>query len=584
MDVRHYITAFRRRAVLIVVIVALGLGLGFGYASVKTPVYTATAQVLINPPPGAATQKSNSGFNIGDEAQLVKSAAIAASAAKVLATTQPSTDLLKHVSVKTSPTSFIMAISYWHTDPAHAALGANAFARAYLDYKLNQTETQIFQQQASLNKQISQLRTQQAAQNAALQSSVRGSIPYLTAQDALNQLKVKLAVLAQSLAGLPTIVNPGQIILPATTPSKPSSPKVPLDVAAGLFVGLLCGFGLAFVLDRMDDRVHEGADLQWYVDVPLLASIPHVKGRHRLRAVQLVVHLEPRSPVAEAYRTIRTSVLSMSGRRDLKVVAFASPVQGEGKSMTCANVAAALGQTDKRVLVLSADIRKPTIHEFFFASREPGLSEVLQGKISFDEAVEKTEVGNVWVLSGGAFPTNPAELLQSSEMVSLLDAVREAFDFVIVDCPPILGLADCLAVLPLVDAVLLVVQAGETRGGALIEASERLERVGVSVDATIINDVKVRRGQPGHGAYGYYVASLDHLRPDGPELAAAPRPARGPKVTAITDADAASRDADGPKRTEAVRWGSAATASSSPNGAAPVSKRPEPLSSSADEL
>ncbi|MGZ5307229.1 MAG: CpsD/CapB family tyrosine-protein kinase, partial [Actinomycetota bacterium] len=249
-------------------------------------------------------------------------------------------------------------------------------------------------------------------------------------------------------------------------------------------------------------------------------------------------------PVAEAYRTIRASVLSMAHKRDMKVLGITSPVQGEGKSMTSANVAAALGQADRRVLVLSADIRKPRIHEFFGATNELGLSEVLEGKISFSEAVKRTEVGNIWLLAGGNFPAQPAELLQSLAMADLLVAVRKQFDFVIVDCPPVLGLTDCLAVLPLVDAVLLVVQADKTRGGAILEVGDRLERVGVSVDAVIMNDLRVARGRPGHRSYGYYTAPDEYLRPVGRVSQGSLRFAEPPTDGSVSDGNGTVNEVD----------------------------------------
>ena len=159
-----------------------------------------------------------------------------------------------------------------------------------------------------------------------------------------------------------------------------------------------------------------------------------MRGRDRERVSQLIVHLDPRSPVAEAYRTIRAGVLSMAHKRDLKVLGITSPTQGEGKSMTSANIAAALGQTDKRVLVISADMRKPRMDEFFGAANDVGLSNVLEGELPFSEAVERAD-GGIWVLAGGTFPTRPAELLQSPAMAELLAAARKQFDFVIVDCP-----------------------------------------------------------------------------------------------------------------------------------------------------
>lgn len=513
IDLREYAAVLRRRALVIAILAAMGLGLALGYSELQTPIYMATAKVLINAPPGDSLQNLNNVISVDTEAQVARSAPIASAAAKELGPQFIPAELLKHVSVKSTANTFVLDIAYWDPKPAQAALGANAFAKAYLEYKGQQAAALIAEQQDSINAQIAELKQQQRQQNAILETGLPGTIEYRNARDALDQLSIRLGVLYSSLLQIPQVVNPGQVILPAEEPGAPSSPKVPLNAALGLFLGLFFGVIAAFVLDRMDDRIHRGSDLQLYLDAPVLAFVPHVKGRHRKRDSQLIVHLDPRSPVAEAYRTIRASVLSMADKRDLKVLGITSPVQGEGKSMTSANIAAALGQTDKRVLVLSADIRKPRIHEFFGATNERGLSDILEGEVSFGEAVERSEVDNVWVLAGGRFPAHPAELLQSPAMADLLVAVRKQFDFVIVDCPPVLGLADCLAVLPLVDAVLLVVQADKTRGGAILEVSDRLERVGVSVDTVIMNDLNVARGRPGHRTYDYYTASNEYLRP-----------------------------------------------------------------------
>ena len=549
----------RRRAGVILVLAAVGLGLSLGYSTLQTPIYTAKAQVLVNPPPGAAAQNLSNSISMETEAQVVKAEPIATLASKALGSAAPTipTELLKHVSVETSPNSFVMSISYRDTSRTRAQQGANAFANAYLAYKRQQGQAQIEQLQESIEGQLASLQDQQRAANKTLEASTPGTIAYRNAQDALSALSVRQAVLASSLAQLPTVVDPGQLLLPASLPKSPSSPKIPLNAAIGLFLGLAFGVVAAFVLDRMDNRVRVPADLSYYLDAPLLATIPSVKrrGRDRERTGQLVVHLEPRSPVAEAYRTIRTSVLSMAHRRNLQVFAFASPLSGEGKSMTCANVAAALGQADRRVLVVSADIRKPKVHEFFLASNEPGLSEVLEGEFSFSDAVVKADVENVWVLAGGHFPARPAELLQSPSLAKLISEVRGQFDFVVVDCPPVLGLADCLAVLPLVDAVFLVVQADSTRGAAITETADRLERVGVSIDATILNDVKVRRGLPGHHAYGYYLPAEEYLRRQ-PEPHAR-RPREPSPMTSLGTTDTRERERGGPERRSSDQeWGS----------------------------
>jgi non-specific protein-tyrosine kinase len=580
VDLREYAAVLRRRSLVIAVLAAMGLGLALGYCKLQTPIYTATAKVLVNPPPGDSSQNLNNAISVDTEAQVAKSAPIAITAAAEMKTELIPTQLLKHVTVKSTANTFILDISYWDPSPTQAALGANAFAKAYLEYKRQQADEQIATQRSSIEGQLAELEQEQHTQNRILETNDPGTIAYRNARDALSQLSITRAVLASSLAQLPQIVNPGQVILPAGPPKAPSSPKVPLNAALGLFLGLACGVVAAFLLDRMDDRIHRPADLELYLDAPVLAFVPHVKGRDRERVSQLIVHLDPRSPVAEAYRTIRASVLSMAHKRDLKVLGITSPVQGEGKSMTSANIAAALGQTDKRVLVLSADIRKPRIHEFFSATNERGLSEVLEGMISFGDAVERSE-NNIWVLAGGHFPSQPAELLQSPAMGELLASVRKQFDFVIIDCPPVLGLADCLAVLPLVDAVLLVVQADKTRGGAILEVGDRLDRVGVSIDAVIMNDVRVARGRPGHRTYGYYVASDEYLRPEGTPRQAPQRFAPPRAVSPVQDGNGLAREAE---RVDAERERSKlATDPSNSNGEAAARAALEASTTPAEE-
>ena len=306
-----------------------------------------------------------------------------------------------------------------------------------------------------------------------------------------------------------------------------------------------------------------------------------MRGRDRERVSQLIVHLDPRSPVAEAYRTIRAGVLSMAHKRDLKVLGITSPTQGEGKSMTSANIAAALGQTDKRVLVISADMRKPRIHEYFGTANDVGLSNVLEGQLPFSEAVGRTD-GGIWILAGGTFPTRPTELLQSPAMAELLAAASKQFDFVIVDCPPVLGLADCLAVLPLVDAVLLVVQADKTQGGAILEVGDRLERVGVAVDAVVMNDVRVSRGGPGHRSYGYYVASEDYRGPVSRPRLRSVRLARPRAAATVTDGNGGPKGLERPQY-EAVEPERRTTPVPGSNGGSTTDEALEPSTIPADE-
>jgi capsular exopolysaccharide synthesis family protein len=456
-------------------------------------------------------------ISMDTEARLVTSALIAELAKESLGTSLTITQLLKHVSVETAPDTFILDVLYADTEPGVAAQGANAFARAYLDYKRQQAADEIAQQRSVIEDQISELRSLEREQEAIVAATTPGSAEYLAAQDQLNRIDVQLALLTSQLATVAGVVNPGSIILPATPPLSPSSPKHAVNGAVGLFLGLCLGILVGFLRDRADDRIHDRGDLALYLALPVLAYIPRVPSE---KVARLVVENEPRSPAAESYRTARTAVLAMAARRDATVLAIVSPMQGEGKSTTTANLATALSHADKRVLVVSADLRKPRVHEFFGVPNDVGLSDVLMGDLDITDAIAKSRLPNLWVLPGGNAPSHPAELLQSPSMAAGLAKLREAFDFVVLDCPPVLGLSDCLSVVPLTDAVFLVVRAEQSRGGAIIEACDQLGRVGAQFEGAFVNGIQVPRGL--RQQYGYYSAPPEHLEFD--ERPPSPRP------------------------------------------------------------
>lgn len=515
IDVRDYIAVLRRQALVIVLLAVGGLGLALVFSAIQTPTYTARAEVLIRPPTGFSQgARLDQVVSMDTEARLVVSAPIAEAANEALGTGLSITQLLKHVSVDTAPDTLILDVLFWDTRPGRAAEGANAFADAYLTYKRDQALEEIAQQRSAIEQQMAELRRQQREQTEILEGSDPDSPEYLDAQEALDRLDVQVAVLASQLASIPSLVDPGDVILPATAPASPSSPKYPVNAAVGLFLGLFLGIVAAFLRDRADDRVHGRRDVSLYLRTPILAYIPHVR-RHRQQVfTRLIVETEPRSPAAEAYRTARTSVLALASRGDYRVLAIVSPLQREGKTTTAANLAAALGHADKRVLVASVDLRKPRIHEFFRISNDVGLSDVLTGEMELKRAIVKSDSSSVWILPGGHPPARPAELLQGSRMAAVVEELRADFDFVVLDCPPVLGLADCLALVPLADAVFMVIAAEQSQGGAIMEAYEQLDRVGGAPIGAFLNNIRVPRGS--HQAYGYYLPAPGYLEPTTP--------------------------------------------------------------------
>ncbi len=503
---REYVEIVRRQVVVVVMLTIVGLAAALTYSFTRPPIYTAHAEVLVQPPTGIPQGvRVDQAVSMDTEARVVASAPIAEQVRRSLGWETPIADLLDGLSVATTPDTLVLDIAFSARSPTAAARGADAFAESYLDFRRDRALNQIDQQRSAIEGQIAALRAEERRQLRLLVDLPPGSATYREARAALDRIQVQLAVLTSQLTSLPMFVDAGEMILPASPPSSPSSPKHPINAAIGLFLGFFLGITGAAVRDRLDDRIRDRRDLANRFTVPILAVVPHLRARHGDPRSWVVVETDPRSPAAEAFRTVRTTVLSLCAREDARVVAIVSALQGEGKSITAANLGAALGHAGKRTLIVSVDLRKPSIHDFFGVPNDAGgLAEVVSGTSPLRDVLTPTGIPGVSVLPAGNPPANPAELLHSTSVGRLLAALREAYDVVILDCPPVLGLADTLSVIPFTDLVLFVVRSGRSRLAAITDAIEHLERVDSRPNGIILNDVR-RRGQARYG-YGYYAA------------------------------------------------------------------------------
>ncbi|MDP1805202.1 MAG: CpsD/CapB family tyrosine-protein kinase, partial [Acidimicrobiales bacterium] len=284
-------------------------------------------------------------------------------------------------------------------------------------------------------------------------------------------------------------------------------------------VGLALGLAGALAADRLDTRIRGKADAERAFDLPVIAEIPPLGGTQRGR--ELLVATKPASPFVEAYRALRTVVLfaaneivgeaheadgpaeatsNGSGPHHAKVILVTSPAAGEGKTTTAAHLAAVLAEGDRRVLVISADFRRPRIHEYFDVPREPGLSDVLDpgaGRVRLSDLQMTTSFEQVHLLPSGRPVNNPAQLL--TESTHLLRAARPLFDFIVVDTPPLLVANDATELAAVADLVVLVAKADRTSRDAARRATELLRRV----DAPLLG-VVVSAAHDTPTAYGYY--------------------------------------------------------------------------------
>ena len=299
--------------------------------------------------------------------------------------------------------------------------------------------------------------------------------------------------------------NPALLALPASLPSVPSNKDYVTTGVLATIVGLALGIGFAFVRERLDERVGRREGMESAIGAPVLAVVPRVSSWRNRNEARLVTIDAPDTVAAEAYRTARTTLMYMASREDIKVIVVTGPGEGDGKTTTTANLATALAQAGKRVVVISADLRKPRLHRFFRLDDRVGLTEVLQGKTALRDAVSPTMLPNLKVVSSGTIPPNPAELLASPAMDEVIATLRSVADFVLIDTPPSLVVADALELAPKTDGIVVVVDGSKTTRQAAIHLGHQLERVGGLIVGGILNNL-----DPGQEApYGRYYRSKD---------------------------------------------------------------------------
>ena len=263
--------------------------------------------------------------------------------------------------------------------------------------------------------------------------------------------------------------------------------------------------GFAFLRERLDDRTVDKSDLEAEIGAPVLAVVPRVTGWRKKNATPLVSRDSHTGPTVEAYRTLRTNIEFLARTQDVHVVAITSAHEGEGKTVTTANLAVSLAQTGKRVLALSCDLRRPRLHRFFGLENSSGLSDLLDKRESVMKA-QRVGIDSLRVVPSGPNPPNPAELLGAERMRSLLPDLRERTDFVVLDTPPVLAVSDMMAIATMVDGVIVVADASTTTRSALAQVREQLEQVGARIIGCVYNNLDATKAKAA-GGYGYYYAS-----------------------------------------------------------------------------
>lgn len=507
VDLKEYIEVLRARKWLILAVLALVLAADLAFTFQQKPIYVSEAKVLATPTPVfSPTGPSEPTLNMANEEQIASSLEVASLAQKRLGGEESTKRLLGNLTVSTDMNSDILTIQFADRSPTQAQLGADAFASAYLQWRREAVVTDLAEARGTVSRQISLISQRLTAKEAKLATTVNPGTE-ATLKIAIGSLRQQVTGLQQVLFQLQpaTNLNVGQIIEPAQIPSKPSSPKPVLNTAIGIIVGLALGAALAFVRERLDDRIKGRADLEEHAGAPVLAVVPRVGAWRKGQQAVVVTTSQPHSHASEAYRTLRTGLLFAASQRELKTVLITSAQPEEGKSATTANLAIVLAQAGRRVVVVSADLRKPRVHKFFGMQGARGLTNVLAGELTPDEALTPGGAGldNLKMLPSGPVPGNPAELLGSEAMGDLLTYLKNTCDFVLIDAAPVLPVADAVILASRVDAVLLVVDANRSATGSLHNARQELDKVNAPVIGAVLNNFEPAKGRS-YQHYRYY--------------------------------------------------------------------------------
>jgi capsular exopolysaccharide synthesis family protein len=458
VELRDYLRVLRRRWPLIVACTVVVVAAAAAFTFTATPQYQSTARLFITTQASDTASDSFQGGQFAAQrvtsyADLATSRELATTVAADLDLDIPAEELSDRVTASVVPETVNLEISV--TDPSPAR--AQALTQAYAD---------------GLVDLVRQLETPGGRTTA--------------------QAPIKA-----------TVVDT------ATLPETPVSPQPVRNLALGLILGLLLGVGLALLRDLLDTTVKSTDDLAACTDAPLLGGIQFDSAA---RQRPLVSSLDSHAPRVEAFRVLRTNLQFVEVDQTAKVFVVTSALPDEGKTTTAVNLALTLAQAGHRTLLVEADLRRPKAASILHLDNAVGVTTVLLGRVTVEDAIQKHADSELDVLASGAIPPNPAELIQSNAMADLIKQLRADYDMVVVDAPPLLPVTDAALLATQADGALLVVRYGRTTRDQLAQAAERLRQVDANPVGVVLNMVPNKRSATGYGyGYGYGYAPSQPL-------------------------------------------------------------------------
>lgn len=499
LGLNDYLRIVTRRKSIIVLVALIVTVPAVVLSLLKTPVYAGTAELLLQQRSSETLFDPNTGIR-ADPARLLQNEIRILSSAPVRAEVRARIGSAPKVSANAIGSTDLISVSAKSPDPARAALLANTYATAYIDYRRKQAVDDVLAASQQVQTKISDIQKQiDSTPNGSQKDSLIDAQAVF--KQKLDQLQVDGA-LKQGGA---------QLVTPAAVPTSPVEPNPVRTGLLALFLGLVLGLGLAFLREFLDDSVKSKDDLQRVTaGVAVLGLIPVVSAWRGRDTAYLVSIDDPNSPAAEAYRTLRTAIQFIGLEQPMRTLQVTSANPQEGKTTTLANLAVALARSGSSVAVVCCDLRRPRVHEFFGLENEVGFTSVLLGKVPLAAAMQEVPgQPRLSLLASGPLPPNPSELLSSKRTVEVFGSLQAEYDIVLIDAPPVLPVTDALVLSGRVDATLLVAVAGATTRKEAARAVELLRQVEAPLVGSVLNGVDTE------GSYGYAYQSYRYETPVG---------------------------------------------------------------------
>ena len=563
IDFRRYLGLLRRWWWLFVIATLAAGAVGYYYSLQLTPIYQAKTTMMISEAPTSTRSADLTSITTSERlartyASMIKTRPMMEKVIQRLGVVLPPDQVRGMVSVNQVSNSQLLEITAKGPDGNFAAAVANALVVVFTEQLQEQQSTRfaasknsLEERVAEIERQITDLQDQVAVQRSIVerkQLAAEASNTFLLSTDSdvaeLDRMEGRLdqfesirtnLVLSYEQVRLAEAQSYSNVVQiePAEVPSSPISPDVLQNTMLAALVGLMLSAGGVFVFDLLDDTIKSPDEIRHKTHLTVLGTIANFD---EPEDGQLITEAQPRSPVTEAFRSLRTNIQYASVSAPMRSLLITSPAPADGKTTVVSNLAMVIAHSGRKITVVDADMHRPRVHQTFGLNLMPGLSTLfIKPTIHLNGSLQATSSDRLKIITAGELPPNPSELLGSNKMREILDAVQETVDVVIVDSPPVLSVTDAVVLAPVVDGVVLVVRPGVTRMNALKYAVEQLRYVGANLLGVVINRVNDRSARYGYYYKSYYYKQYKYYSSKGKPIKRSGRDARKKVTTQPVD-------------------------------------------------